>query len=417
MTQMVDSDMRPADAPDTPLHRHPGLRRLVLFELAVMTTSQVWFVVLTWLLVARSGSGTTVGLVLMAGALPRAALMLVGGTLIDRRDPVRVLHTATAALATVLAAATAVEVTVGLGIWHLLVFAALVGATDAFVWPAVTALIPRLVESHRLDAAHAAVQLCDQATQIAGPVLAGVLLATGGAGAALGADAALAAVAVIASFALAAVIRRRPPAAGTGTASVVQDLLEGLRFVRRQPDVRLGVVAAALLSLVTVGPVSVGGTLLAADRFGGPGALGVLLGAFGVGAVVGVLAAGRHGARWHLRPVLIATFASLGVGLAGIGLAPTLWVAAPVAAITAVVSGAAGVVVMAAVQRATPDALHGRVAGLIGFAYVALDPVSQGLAGLAVRAGAGPLLVGSGLLSALVAVVSLLSSPSRRSHA
>jgi predicted MFS family arabinose efflux permease len=380
------------------------LGRLAIAELAVLVGGQAWFVTLTWLLIQRGSPGSTIAFVLMVGAVPRAVLMLIGGAVTDRYSPVVVLRITTVAMAGLIAVAAAAMAHGPIAIWQLAVLAALLGATDAFYFPAVGGLIPQLVGPERRNQANAVLQLCDQITQIVGPVMAGVLIARAGEVTTLAAIGACFTVGVIAVLAMragrGAAPIDRPPAVG-------QAILEALRFVWRTPDVRLCLVVAAALSLGTVGPISVGGALLANQRLGGAHALGVLLGGFGIGAFVGVLVAGATRAPRSVSTVLAVTTAAIGVGIGALGLASSLIVACAIAAPTGVAAGYLGVAATTVLQQRTPPAMQGRTSSLLMFAFFALDPVSQGLSGLLVGFGVGPLfgiagavLVGAGVLVA-----------------
>ncbi len=146
---------------------------LAVAELAVLLGGQAWFIALTWLLIARGESAAVIGLVLMLGAVPRAALMLVGGVVTDRYSPVLVLRVATAAMTGLTVVAVLLVAHGPVAVWQLSILAGLFGATDAFFFPAMGGLIPRIVAPERRQRANALIQLCDQLTQIGGPVMAG----------------------------------------------------------------------------------------------------------------------------------------------------------------------------------------------------------------------------------------------------
>ncbi|NET37557.1 MAG: hypothetical protein F6K19_36990 [Cyanothece sp. SIO1E1] len=62
----------------------PNFRRLWIGLTLLSSTEEVWLVALTWLILQETGSGLTLGLILMAEALPSALLSLVGGAIRDR---------------------------------------------------------------------------------------------------------------------------------------------------------------------------------------------------------------------------------------------------------------------------------------------------------------------------------------------
>jgi hypothetical protein len=180
---------------------------------------------------------------------------------------------------------------------------------------------------------------------------------------------------------------------------------EALRFAWRVVDVRLCLIVAAALSLGTVGPVSVGGALLANERLGGAQSLGVLLGAFGVGAFVGVVIAATTKAPTSIRAMLAVTSAAIGVGIGVLGFTTSLVMACAIAVPTGVAAGYLGVAATTAIQNHTPLDMQGRMSSLLMFAFFALDPISQGLSGLLVSVGIGPLFTVAGALMLGAAVL------------
>ncbi len=302
-----------------------SLAKLAAGQLAVLFAGQAWFVILTWLLVV-SGAGGKTGLVLMFAAVPRALLMLVGGAVSDRVPPIIVLRVA-ALSSTVIFAIGAIRIAAGgVSLWEWTVIAALLGVSDAFFFPAFGALVPQLAEGAQRQKANALVQLSDQITQIAGPLAAGVLLSQTSSALAVAAVAGAAGLGAVffGSFGQPNTDRGRTDVVGE---SVRRSVAKGLSFAWANPDVRALLGTAAVLSLGTVGPISVGGALLSAERFGGAEALGLLLGAFGLGALIGVGIAAATKPTTNVRMVLGLTTSAIGVGFGMLGLAHTLAVA------------------------------------------------------------------------------------------
>jgi MFS family permease len=369
------------------------LAPLAVVELAVLLGGQAWFVALTWLLIAGGQSGATIGLVLMLGAVPRAVLMLVGGVVTDRYPPVLVLRIATAAMTGLTAIAVLLIAHGPVAVWQLAILAGLFGATDAFFFPAMGGLIPRIVAPERRQRANALIQLCDQLTQVGGPMMAGFLLSG---------SSEVSTFAVIGScFALGLVVlfAIRPGHSFGGDQAAVpvtRAIVDGLRFASRTTEVRLCLLVAAALSLATVGPISVGGAMLADQRLGGARALGILLGGFGAGAFVGVMLASIAGAPRSAAATLAIVTSGIGVGVALLGQAQSLAVACALAVPTGVAAGYLGVVATTMVQNRTPPAMQGRMSSVLMFAFFALDPVSQGLTGLLIDLGIGPLFMIAG---------------------
>lgn len=124
------------------------LRWLTAYTVSV-TGDVVYFLALSWA-ATRVGGPSQVGLVVAAGALPRAVLMLGGGVVADRFGPLRVAVVSDAIrCAVVLAVAVAVVLTFP-SVWLLVVVALIFGVVDAVFMPAVGALPPRITSPEQL---------------------------------------------------------------------------------------------------------------------------------------------------------------------------------------------------------------------------------------------------------------------------
>src|SRR5258706_14364871 len=110
----------------------------------------------------------------MTAAIPRAALMLIGGAVTDRFSARRVLR-ATATTRAVLVGAVAALIWLTLiQLWQLYALTFAFGVADAFSFPAGSALIPTLVQPEQLRPANALFQSSTVLTQMAGPAPAGL---------------------------------------------------------------------------------------------------------------------------------------------------------------------------------------------------------------------------------------------------
>jgi len=126
------------------------------------------------------GSAADLGYVMAARILPQGALVLGGGVLADRigRRPVML---AADGLRCGAQAALAVALLAGRPqIWLFAVLSALVGTGEAFFEPGLTGLTVEIAPAEELGSANALFGLAQSATGIAGPALAGVLVAVAG---------------------------------------------------------------------------------------------------------------------------------------------------------------------------------------------------------------------------------------------
>jgi len=246
-------------------------------------------IAVSWLTLQLTGSALLLGAVLTAQGIPRAGLMLVGGALTDRFSAPR-LMSMSALARTVLMAGIAVDTATGhVQLWHVFAYSVLFGTLSAFFIPGQGTLLPRLVSGELIEAGNAVVNMVSQVARIAGPAAAGLVVAQFGPAASFAIDGACFFVCALAVLQL-----RIPPSTSSNQRS--QDLLAGIREglgYARADHALLSVIAIVIaLNFAIAGPLGVGMVLIARQRLGGAGALGIVLAAGAAGSFVGTLAGG-----------------------------------------------------------------------------------------------------------------------------
>ncbi|MEU6389329.1 MFS transporter [Streptomyces sp. NPDC046939] len=399
----------------------PRLRRLVVGEGLAAVVDALFLIWLTLFVLELSEPGITTGLVLVAVALPRAALLLPAGVLVDRIGPARVVASAAWLRVAVLLVLGALVTLTLPSVMAVALLGGLLGAADAAYFPAALALIPAVVPTERLSRVNALVQGAESAGDLVGPAVAAGAIAAVGFNATLGVIVALAALAAAALSRLIRVVRRDEGAGDDAGPDVIDGeqlstaraLGAGLRYAWHEPLVRGMLAAIALINITVVGPVLVGGAVLADQRLGGAGALGIVLSGFGAGSLAGSLIAGwRPPARrgW----TVAGGVAAIGAGLAGLAAVTHVIAATAVVSLIGLGSGFLGVVIVATLQERVPNQLLGRVLSLVVLATVAFDPLSYVLAAVLLPYGTTALFLVCG--SAVLACAALVAaSPAIRS--
>lgn len=398
----------------------PRLRRLVVGQGLAAVVDALFLVWLTLFVLDVAEPGMTTGLVLVAVALPRAALLLPAGVLVDRVGPARITATAAWLRVSVLLALGALVALTSPSVTTVALLAGVLGAADAAYLPAALALLPEVVPTDKLSRVNALVQGAESGGDLAGPAVAAGAIAAVGFVATLGGITALAALAALAFSTLVGgrggiggreggrddecAGTAAGPNAGSGTGRSTLDgeelsharaLGAGLRYAWREPLVRAMLAAISLINIAVVGPVLVGGAVLSDQRLGGAGALGVVLSGFGAGALTGSLLAGwRPPARrgW----TVVGGVAAIGAGVAGLAAVTDVVAATAVVALVGLGSAFLGVVVVATLQERVPQRLLGRVLSLVVLATVAFDPFSYVIAGVLLRYGTTTLFLACG---------------------
>jgi len=364
-------------------------RLLFAGETVSVLGDQFHFVALTWLALQLTGSGLVLGTVLMTAAIPRAVFMLVGGAFSDRFSPRMLMLVSNAIRGVVVGVLAALVLSGRAELWHLYVLAGTFGVVDAFFYPALNTIVPMLVPERQLSPANALVQGAQQISGLVGPALAGAMIALVQTGPAFVIDAASFMVAAFALLLIRGGRRTADPAEDSQRPGVLSTIASGVRAAWADPAVRSMVLLTAAFNFAFTGPISVGLAFLADHRFdGGSAAFGLLFSAFGGGAVLGAIAAGSIARPRRLGTIVMFIAFALGIGLALIGLAPSLPIAIGIIAVMGVLIGFINVQAIAWLQARIPDELRGRVMSLVTLGSVGLAPVSLAIAGALIDLGA-----------------------------
>jgi hypothetical protein len=164
--------------------------------------------------------------------------------------------------------------------------------------------------------------------------------------------------------------------------SLGKQILAGFRYAWADVGIRSALIIIAAIDFAANGALDVGLPTLAHGRFAaGAAGLGILLGAWGVGATAGALAGGMLKRPERMGGWLIGVCAWLGATIGAVGLTPTLVPAAVLMAIAGVSAGAVNTFGISWLQRRTEPGMQGRVMSLVMLASLGLVPVAYALSG------------------------------------
>jgi MFS family permease len=363
-------------------------RLLFTGETISVLGDQFHFVALAWLTLQLTGSGLALGSVLMVAAIPRAVFMVFGGAFSDRWSPRSLMLYSNAIRAVLVAVIAALVLTNNAALWQLYLLAGAFGVVDAFFYPAATAIVPMLVDEANLPPANALMQGSQQLAGLVGPALAGVLVALVQTGPAFAIDAASFGVATLALFFVVGGRRAGRPQGVGGTAQegVIASIRAGFAHAWHDRAIRSLIVLTAAFNLAFNGPLLVGIPFLADHTLGGGSAtFGILLSAYGGGALVGAIGAGRPVRR--LGTLVLGIAFAMGVALGLLGIAPNVAIAFGLLVAIGLGAGFLNVHIFSWLQARTAEGMRGRVMSLVMLGSVGLSPVSYALAGAFVDFG------------------------------
>src|SRR5882757_182251 len=268
------------------LLRPGAFRRYIIGSLISDSGTWMQMMAQSWVMSGLTNKAILLGLVNFAAGLPALALAPTAGSLADRWDKRKIL-VATQVLQIVFAVALGFLVMSGhIQIWHILLFAFLLGIAFSYEMPAISALVPELVKRDEIAAAVALDRSVFHGSRLIGPSLAGVFVGWWGAASAFFCNAVTFSALIIALASL--------PPRPIGTAEEEEQrktgFKEGLIYVRNDRTI-LCMIALIALSTIFIFPfLSVMLPLYVRNVLQlGPGPMGYLMAVSGSGSLLGAL--------------------------------------------------------------------------------------------------------------------------------
>ncbi len=382
-------------------------------------------VALPWLVLKLTHDPFAVGLAGVMQALPRALFMFVGGAVVDRSSPRRILLISRAINCAFVAALALLVITGMVQMWEVYAISLGIGLSTAFVYPAGSSILPQLVEKTQLQAANGVIMGMRQFAMIVGPILAGLLVAAdihafdqrfpdaGGMGFAFSIDT----VSFLFSLASLWMIRVHtdfhPPKPEGG---VLADVWKGLKGVWDDVQLRAFISYVAIVSLFVGGPVGVGLPVLADERLHSAAAFGTLMTCYGLGMLLGnglsILV--MRLAKGHLGLTILSMDTLAGLLFASMAMVTATWSGSLLLAVVGCFAGIAQVALMSWIQGRVPQAMMGRTMSVLFFTFLGVGPLSGVIAGFLLKyISLAQLFGGAGLCLSVIALL-CLTRPSLR---
>ncbi|MFM8943795.1 MAG: MFS transporter [Actinomycetota bacterium] len=250
-------------------------------------------------------TGKDLGFILAAQAVPFILLMPFGGVLADRRSRAAVIAVSDVVLGALTIAEGYLLASGAATVPVLAVINVVAGGLNALWWPAFPGLVPAILGDRDLQAGNSLVAVVSNVAFIGGSAVAGILVATVGAGQALAVDGATFLVAGLVVFSMRSVTTVTPSGE-----SMVRDLREGWSTFISLRWLWTLVLVWSVINGVFRGVFEVGGPVLMRRSFDGPRTWALLQTAMAVGFLVGAAVAARIR---PARPLRFLTLASFGL--------------------------------------------------------------------------------------------------------
>jgi MFS family permease len=393
----------------TPLRRHRDFRLLFIGRLVSFFGSMITVVAVPYQVYQLSHSVLLVGVLGLAELSALIGFAMLGGALADaadRRTMVLLSEAGLMAGSLLLAGNSLLPHPL---IWLIFAIAALQGAFDALQRPSLDALLPRLVDRDELAAAVALGSLRGTVGMIAGPALAGVLVAVVGLPITYLVDVATFAVGLVCLLLMRAV----PPPLDAARPSIGR-VLEGIRYARSRPEL-IGTYLVDIVAMLFGMPMALFPAI--AQGLGGPTVLGLLYAAPAVGSFCFAATSGwtRRVHRHGMGVIVAATL--WGFAIVGFGLVPGRTAALIFLALAGAADAMSGVFRQVIWNQTIPDSLRGRLASIELLSYSVGPTLGNFEAGVvaslfSVRAS----VVSGGVLCVIGCVLCALALPAFRRY-
>jgi len=364
---------------------------------------------ISWLVYRITNSAFMLGLVGFLGMIPTLILTPVAGVFADRYNRHRILIiTQSFAMAQALMLAAIIMLRM-VSVWHIVALTMFLGLVNAFDAPARHAFVVEMVaKKEDLSNAIALNSLIFNAARLVGPSIAGILVAVVGEGMCFFING-ISYIAVI--FALLS-MRITPRMMQKEDRPIMQGFREGISYTMGHPAIRAIILLTGLISLVGMSYVVLMPIFAKDVLRGNSGTLGFLMGASGLGALIGALFLASRKSVKGLEKVIMVTTNIFGISLIAFSFSRVLWLSMAILIFTGFGMMAQMASNNTVLQTIVHDDKRGRVMSIFMAAFMGMVPFGCLLAGsLASLFGAPHTLA---VLGILCLVGSFLFSPKVR---
>ncbi|MBI2767122.1 MAG: MFS transporter [Chloroflexi bacterium] len=390
--------------------QHRQFRWLYASNVAFFFAMNGQFLVRSILAYKLTDSAVALGLVNLFVAVPMLVISPIGGVIADRVEKRRLIIAGQAVLVVNEAAVFTLMVTGYLAFWHLLAVAFVMGCAFPFIMPARQSIVASIVGREGLGNALALQMGGMNAARVAAPALAGFVVARAGIEPMYVIAIALYLVALLSMSR----VDKAPGAMRKAGSSMFGELVEGVRYVRNDPPVRV-LMFLSLVPILFAMPFQALLVVFADDVWKtGASGLGLLQAVAGFGGILGSVYVAWQGATNRPLRLMMASLLGFAGALFLFALSPWFLLALPLVLLTDVFASVFNTVNSTAVNLLIPDHVRGRVMSLMMMTF-GLTPLGTLPVSAAADAWGAPAAVaGTGVLMAVVSVAIYFLSPSLR---
>jgi len=356
------------------LRRSPSFGLLFLATAGSGIGTYLAAIALTLDIYARTDSGLWVAALLIADFLPIVLVGLLLGPLFDRLSRRRLMIASDLSRVAVFAALPFVDSPIG-----IVGLAGVAGIATGFFRPAALAGLPNLVPDEELTNANSLLQTIENGAWMIGPVLGGVLVSVWSPSVPYAVNAV---TFLVSAVLVARIADSQLRSEESITSGHWRDVADGARLVVTALPLRTVLIVWSIVGFGSAA-INVAEVFFVRDTLGaGEVGFGVIIGATGLGLVLGSFLAAPALGKVGLRRNYAGSIALMAFGWGGAALSPAIWVAVPFVVGGAAGNGAAIICNQILVQRGAPDRFRGRALSTIMSTNFLIIGLAMGVAGL-----------------------------------
>jgi MFS family permease len=350
--------------------RNSAFRRYIIGSAISDTGTWMQTMAQAWLMTTLTSSALMLGFVNLCAGLPMIALTMIGGSAADRFDKRKILLITQYVQISIAISIGLLILTGHIAIWQVFMFAAILGVSNSFEMPTLSALVPELVGREKIQPAISLDRTVFHGSRMVGFSLAGIAIKAWGMASAFFVNA-------ISFVAMIIAIMSLPPRT-KGTAEEEEKrasgIKEGFRYIANdRPSLAMLILIATqsfcIFPIITIMMPLYGKLVLHL----GPERVSYLMGASAVGSIVGSLFLISL-PRGQRVPVMMINAAIVTGAIFGLSRAPAFYFATAIMILNSLGLAMNFALCSTIVQERAPDYLRGRVSGVFMLGFVGIMP-------------------------------------------
>lgn len=256
---------------------------LWLAECTAVLGFSMFQITISWYVADELHLAQYLGLLLAASAIPRVILMVFGGLIADKIQKSRIMFVTNLCQAILLGVLLFIYINEALTFTVLLVITFLFGSLDAFLFPALTSLIPSLVKKEQLQSANALINGSSEFFFMIGPLIAGILLTWFS----FSMTFSMAALSVLLSavFVIPPFIGDKKPEKTDIKEGMIEELREGISYIWKSPVHKTGSLVIVIVNLFVFGPMFISFPIIVSEMGKTAFHLSLLESSFAIGSL------------------------------------------------------------------------------------------------------------------------------------